>query len=413
VLARVIEVVSGQSFDEFLKSRLFKPLSMVDTSFAVPEEKLSRLVDPPAGRWPATWDVTKPTRLFSGGGGLVSTAADYLRFCQMLLNGGELDGVRILSAATVRQMTTDALPPGTRFAGTQGAFLGPLLGTSWGLGFAIRVNPDFSLLPGAVGSYGWSGFWGQYFWIDPSEKLIGIQLIHLAPEKNAGQFRNALRHLTYAALRVPEQPAPATSPTVPIDVLSTYAGKYEFGPSLSARDRQAPLPAFVGLSLQIAMVDGLVTVRAAVGGGPAARAGVLAGDVVTDIDDVSVKGLGFDEVVGKLRGVAGTEVRLRVVRKGQDKPIDFTITRQPIRSSGAQIEVRVVDGKLAVEAIGPWSVLDFEKGKPVAVQAISSTEFRVESGDHTRVAFVKDQTGKVVGVVLNPGAWEIAAIKIG
>jgi CubicO group peptidase (beta-lactamase class C family) len=412
VLARVIEVVSGQTFDKFLKSRLFEPLRMVDTSFAVPEDKISRLVDPPAGRWSATWDVTKPTKLFSGGGGLVSTATDYLRFCQMLLNGGELDGARILSAATVRQMTTDALLPGTRFAGVQGTFLGPLLGTSWGLGFAIRVNPEFSLLPGAVGSYNWSGVFGQYFWIDPSEKLIGIQLIHLAPEKNSGQFRNALRHLTYAALRVPEQPAPATSPTVPIDILSTYAGTYDFGPSLSAHDRQAPLPAFAGLSLQVTIVEGLVTVRAAIGGGAAAKAGVLADDVITEIDDVSLKGLGIAEVLDKMRGAVGTEVQLRIARKGQDKPLEFTIIRQLIRSPGAQIEVRVAEGKLTVEATGPWSVLDFEKGKSLAVQAISSSEFRVESGDHTRLAFAKDQGGKVIAVVLNPGAWEITAAKI-
>jgi CubicO group peptidase (beta-lactamase class C family) len=105
VLGRVIEVASGQPLDQFLDNRLFTPLGMVDTGFYVPEAKLSRLIDPPAGGRPPVWDVTKPTTLFSGGGGLVSTAPDYLRFCQMLLNGGELDGVRILSPATVRRMT--------------------------------------------------------------------------------------------------------------------------------------------------------------------------------------------------------------------------------------------------------------------------------------------------------------------
>ena len=141
VLALVIEVVSGQSFDQFLDSRIFKQLRMVDTGFYVPDEKRARLVDPiPSGR-PALWDVTKPAKLFSGGGGLVSTAPDYLRFCQMLLNGGELDGVRILSAKTVQQMTTNALPPDVRFAGVNGQFVGPRVGTGWGLGFAIRTNP--------------------------------------------------------------------------------------------------------------------------------------------------------------------------------------------------------------------------------------------------------------------------------
>src|SRR5882724_147636 len=101
VLGRVIEVASGERLDQFLDNRVFKPLGMVDTGFWVPPEKLARLIDPPAGaRVLPDRDVTKPTTLFSGGGGLVSTAADYLRFCQMLLNGGELDGAHILSPAT-------------------------------------------------------------------------------------------------------------------------------------------------------------------------------------------------------------------------------------------------------------------------------------------------------------------------
>jgi len=121
VLSRVVEVASGQPFDQFLETRLFRPLGMVDTGFYVPEAKLSRLVDPPAGGRggppdSVLADVTQPTKLFSGGGGLVSTAADYLRFGQMLLNRGELDGVRILSPATVKQMTTNALPSLMRHA---------------------------------------------------------------------------------------------------------------------------------------------------------------------------------------------------------------------------------------------------------------------------------------------------------
>jgi CubicO group peptidase (beta-lactamase class C family) len=100
VLARVVEVASAQRFDQFLQSRIFGPLHMIDTGFYVPEAKLARLVDPPPSGRDALWDVTKPPRLFSGGGGLVSTAEDYLRFCQMLLNGGELDGARILQPET-------------------------------------------------------------------------------------------------------------------------------------------------------------------------------------------------------------------------------------------------------------------------------------------------------------------------
>ena len=110
VLGRVVEVASGEPLDQFLQSRIFAPLHMVDTGFYVPKEKLDRLVDSPMPERPRIWDVTKPAKLFSGGGGLVSTAPDYLRFCQMLLNGGELDGVRVLSEQAVKQMTTNALP---------------------------------------------------------------------------------------------------------------------------------------------------------------------------------------------------------------------------------------------------------------------------------------------------------------
>ena len=410
VLGRVVEVASGQPFDQFLDSRIFKPLRMVDTGFFVPEEKLVRLVDPIAGGRPRVWDVTKPTTLFSGGGGLVSTAPDYLRFCQMLLNGGELDGARILSAKTVQQMTTNTLPPEMRFAGVVGQFVGPRVGTGWGLGFAVRTNPEFSLLPGAVGSFNWSGLWGTYFWIDPVEKLIGVQMIQVPPDSGA-PYRDALRHLTYAALSVPGSDAPSTPAVVSADVLNSYVGTYDFGASLSSRDKQAAL-VFSGTGLEVAAMDDKVTVRSPIEGGPAEKAGVKAGDVVTEVDDVAMKGLTLNQVLDKLRGRAGTPVRLKITRKDQDSPIDVTIVREPIRVPGARIQVRVDGGKLEVAATGRWSVLDFEKDKPVPVGATSSTEFRVDGGDHTRLAFVSDSTGKVTGVVLNPGPWEIRAAKV-
>jgi len=147
VLARIVEVVSGQPFDQFLATRLFKPLGMIDTGFSLPPDKLSRLVDPIPGGRPPLWDISKPTSLFSGGGGLVSTASDYLRFCEMLLDGGTLDGVRILSPTTVKQMTTNTLPPETRFAGEVGQYVGPRVGTDWGLGFAVRTNPESASFP--------------------------------------------------------------------------------------------------------------------------------------------------------------------------------------------------------------------------------------------------------------------------
>ena len=206
VLARVIEVASGAPFDQFLENRIFAPLHMVDSGFYVSEAKLPRLVDAPTPERPHLWDVTKQSRLFSGGGGLVSTAPDYLRFCQMLLNGGELDGVRILTPKALLLMTTNSLPPDIRFVGSM---VGPAAGSSWGLGFAIRTDPESSHVPGSVGSFTWGGVWGTYFWIDPAERLIVIQMIQTAPD-NSGPYSGVLRNLTYAALRSPM----ATEPTM-------------------------------------------------------------------------------------------------------------------------------------------------------------------------------------------------------
>ena len=138
---------------------------MVDTAFWVPPEKLSRLVDSPADvPIRPDRDVTKPTTMFSGGGGLVSTAADYLRFAQMLLNGGDLDGVRILSPATVRRMTTNSLPPGIRIANSVG-YVGPQGGATWGLGFAIRADAARSKVPDRSAALPGTGSGALYFWV--------------------------------------------------------------------------------------------------------------------------------------------------------------------------------------------------------------------------------------------------------
>lgn len=411
VLARVIEVAAGQPFDQFLDSRIFKPLHMVDTGFYVPEDKRARLVDPIAEGRPALWDVTKPPKLFSGGGGLVSTAPDYLRFCQMLLNGGELDGVRILAAKTVQQMTTNALPADMRFAGVVGQYVGPRVGTGWGLGFAIRTNPDFSILPGSVGSFNWSGFWGTYFWVDPAEKLIAVQMIQVPPD-HGGSYRDALRHLTYAALSVPHSDTLPAPIALSAAVLDAYVGTYDFGASLSAHDRQAPIPAFAfdGVGLDVALADDKIAVRHALEGGPAWKAGVKAGDVLAEVDGVPLTGLGIEQVIEKLRGRAGTPVRLKLARRDQD-PVDMTILREPIRTPGARIEVQVEDGALAITATGKWAVLNFDKGKTILARPTSNNEFVVDDEDRTRLAFVRDQTGKVSGAVLNPGPWQITATK--
>jgi CubicO group peptidase (beta-lactamase class C family)/C-terminal processing protease CtpA/Prc len=354
VLARVVEVASGRPFDQYLQARIFSLLHMVDTGFHVPQAKLSRLVDPaPEGR-SALWDVTKPPRLFSGGGGLVSTATDYLRFCQMLLNGGELDGVRILTPETVKLMTTSSLPPDIRFAQD---FIGPASGASWGLGFAIRTNSEASTVPGSVGSFTWGGVWGTRFWIDPAEKLIAVLMIQVDPGDNS-QFARALRFLTYAALRDPE-PAAFTPPTIPVtvnrDALATYVGTYDFGASISASDKQAPSSAFVGLGIEIAMQDGVLKVRAPYPNGPASRAGVMAGDIITHLDDTPVTGLSLAQVQGRLRGPVDTQVRLKIMHPGQNSPVDVTAVREARSPAlvGLGMEIAMQDGVLRVRAPYP------------------------------------------------------------
>lgn len=410
VLARVIEIASGQPFDQFLQDRILGPLRMVDTGFYVPEAKLARLVDAPEPRG-SPFDVTRPRKLLSGGGGLVSTAADYLRFCQMLLNGGELDGAKILTPQTVQLMTTNSLPAGIR---TVGEAIGPARGTSWGLGFAIRTGPESSQVPGSVGSYTWSGVWGTYFWIDPAEKLIAVQMIQAAPGKFGATFA-VIRNLTYGALRVPEQPSslPASPVTVGADALADYAGTYDFGLSSSSRDRMNPAAArSAGIGIDIEIVEGGIKIVSPWENGPAVKAGAKAGDLITDIDDAPAKGLNFNQIVGKLRGAVNSQVRLKISRAGLDDPVELAINRAIIRIPAVELRVRVDAGKLVIEATGPRPVLDFEKGKPVAVMATSDGEFYVDGGDHTRITFVRDAAGKVSGAVLNPGRWEQKGVRI-
>jgi CubicO group peptidase (beta-lactamase class C family) len=413
VLGCVIEVVSGQPLDQFLEAHLFKPLGMIDTGFYVPEAKLSRLVDPPADNWigppdSVLADVTKPTKLFSGGGGLVSTAADYLRFCQMLLNGGELDGVRILSPATIRRMTTNALPSGIRFAGYASGGVGPLAGSTWGLGFAVRSDAAWSLVPGSVGSFSWMGASGTYFWVDPTEQLVVVQMIHVSG--GSGPFQRPLRNLTYGAFRVPDQGIPdaaAGALSVDADGLAAYTGTYRFASS-SARDRQE-YPEFGGLGIDVTMKNGVLNVVSPFRDMPAAKAGVLSGDVITHVDDEPTQGMDLNQAIEKMRGPVNTTIRLKIARKGRDAPMELEIVRAPIRrtGTGTDLQVAVKDGKLQIEASGALPVLDFEKGSPIAVVPMSRDEFFVDGGDHTRLAFLHDEAGKMTGLVLNPGPWQI------
>jgi len=398
VLGAVVEVASGQPLDQFFDSRLFKPLGMVDTGFWVPPEKRARLIDAPAGAWMLPdRDVTKPTTMFSGGGGLVSTAADYLRFCQMLLNGGELDGVRILLPATVRRMTMDAVPANARYVSSdigQGA-------VTFGLGFAIRNDAAASWVPGSVGSFTWSGAWGTRFWIDPAEKLIAIQLIQAT--KDFARFNRAFRNLTYGAFMVPDQGVPASAGAVDQAVLDELTGTYDFGESSSSRDKIS-VATFSGIGADIELIDSGARVQP-FAHSPATEAGLKSGDVITEIDGTAIKGLGLNQVIARVRGPVNSQIRLKVSR-AQDAPMDIAVTRAPIYVPGAELQIKIDTGSLVAEATGLWPILDFEKGKPVRLKPISSNEFFVDGADHTRITFVRDQSGKIASAVLNPGQWE-------
>jgi CubicO group peptidase (beta-lactamase class C family) len=181
VLGYLVEMISGTPLDTFLEQQIFGPLSMQDTGFYVPPDKIGRFAawydasqegferaDPPASRWQAD-----PTRRPSGGGGLVSTVSDYARFAQMLLNGGELDGVRLLGRKTVDLMTTNHLTALElpAFASRFGYYS---RGYGYGLGMRVLLSPAENELVGSVGSYGWPGIHNTYFWVDPQEELFGF-----------------------------------------------------------------------------------------------------------------------------------------------------------------------------------------------------------------------------------------------
>jgi len=202
VLARLVEVVSGKPYDKFLEERIFKPLAMVDTGYYVPPEKASRfakLYAPAEGgsikpnTTAAQTSYLKPAINFGGGSQLTSTAKDYLRFCQMLLNGGELDGVRILSRKSVELMSADHL--GDMPRGTD--LMGP--GYGFGLTVAVSRGPGRSGTTGTAGEYFWGGAAGTRFWIDPKEQMIGIFMIQILPHTNL-TYGTQFRQLAYQAI---------------------------------------------------------------------------------------------------------------------------------------------------------------------------------------------------------------------
>ena len=205
VLARVVEVASGMDIDRFFAERITGPLKMKDTAYYLTAAQAPRVAVSDGGMFGGNGgDPTVRPGLLMGGAGLFSTAADYTRFCQMLLNGGELDGVRILSPHSVALMTSDQLPPGIRrqtpVALSLGAF-GPTpeMGTSFGLGFAVRTDAGRNPIPGSVGDFSWSGITGTYFWVDPKEKLTVVMMLQGPAANNTTNYRRA-RTLVYQAL---------------------------------------------------------------------------------------------------------------------------------------------------------------------------------------------------------------------
>ncbi len=204
VLGRVVEVASGMDLDSFVRERVTGPLKMPDTGFWVKPEAVSRLAKPDGAPNAAFEDATKKPNVFSGGGGMVSTASDYARFCQMLLNGGQLDGVRILAPKTIALMTSDQLPANVERHTPVAMALGPFgpvpeMGTSFGLGFAIRVDPGRNPLPGSVGDFSWGGITGTLFWVDPQTKLVAV-LMAQTPQANLGVIWSQTRTMVYQAM---------------------------------------------------------------------------------------------------------------------------------------------------------------------------------------------------------------------
>ena len=132
----------------------------------------------------------------------------------------------------------------------------------------------------------------------------------------------------------------------------------------------------------------------------------MAGDVIAAIDDKSIKGLTLEAAFGRISGPVNAAIKLKIIRATQSGPLVVAFAREAVPAQSVALQVSVVDGKLVVEATGQWSILDFDKGQPTPVAVRSKDEFQVESGDHTRIAFVRDATGKVTGAVLNPGPWE-------
>jgi CubicO group peptidase (beta-lactamase class C family) len=209
VLGHLIEVISGQSLPEFMRITLFEPLGMMDTGFEIPADKVDRLAscyERNLQKEVVLQDDCRDSHFaartfWSGGGGLLSTAGDYYRFCQMLLNGGSLEGRRVIGSRTLQFMTRNHLPGGvdmSRFA--TGSFSETVYaGVGFGLGFATKLDPVSNGFPASPGSFYWGGLASTLFWVDPKEALVVLFLTQLIPSSTFN-FRGQLENIIYAAL---------------------------------------------------------------------------------------------------------------------------------------------------------------------------------------------------------------------
>ena len=201
VQGALIERISGMPLDQYFRRRILEPLGMKDTFFQVPTEKVSRFAanyrynrgqkERRLSDSPAESKFVKDVTLFSGGGGLVSTAADYWRFCQMLLNGGTLDGVRLLGRKTVELMTQDHLPALLEDPDPNSDF-------GFGLGFRVILDVPSTGAPGSVGEYSWGGAAGTVFWVDPKEELVVVVMVQLM--SSPYDLRSEMKSLIYQAI---------------------------------------------------------------------------------------------------------------------------------------------------------------------------------------------------------------------
>ncbi len=204
LLGHLLEQVTGKTLEELLEERILRPLGMADTGFWVPEGKWGRIAEPFAqdpftgGPTPTPLEVRRPPKRFSGGAGLVATARDYFRFLKALLEGGSLEGGRILSPKSVLLMTQDHLGPLYLPSLQRGAAYLPGPGYGFGLGVAVRLTDGGSPLPGSSGDYTWAGLFGTYFFVDPKERLIGVFMSQSPGGRS--YYTQLFRNLVYASL---------------------------------------------------------------------------------------------------------------------------------------------------------------------------------------------------------------------